>query len=87
MRAGLLWFSKEDETLVEVEANASNAFGEEMSPSAFRKWMRVTSKQPAHKQEQATLIVVKPVDQLSYKSYWFYLRRPSSSTLSPGSCP
>ena len=38
------WFPKGDEALVEVEADASNVFGEEMSPSAFRKWMRVTSK-------------------------------------------
>ena len=57
------WFPKGDEALVEVEADASNVFGEEMSPSAFRKWMRVTSKQPAHKQEQAALIVVRAVDQ------------------------
>ena len=62
------WSPKGDELVAPESPPVSSMFGEEMTPSAFRKWRRVMSRQPKDKQTQAALIIIRPASYTSPNS-------------------
>ena len=61
--AGTPWIPRGDDEEEDPHREATALGLEEMTPSAFRKWLRVSSRQPESAQVQAALVMVRAVSQ------------------------
>ena len=61
--AGTPWIPRGDGEEEDPHREASTLGLEEMTPSAFRKWLQVSSRQPESAQVQAALVMVRTVSQ------------------------
>ena len=61
--AGTPWIPRGDGEEEDPHREASALGLEEMTPSAFRKWLRVSLRQPESAQVQAALVMVRAASQ------------------------